>query len=159
MWHLEIYRWIHSAERWCFNAKAIASLAVPSKSWSEHGVASLLDWPCSMSWRVWQLHGSWAVGTREKRWPLGAGTMEEQQCTKRVVINFNAAIIEMKSIGQVTNAVSVTSRIPSCFWKEAYLQVCVLCCNGLTADWWMVHLTDFQPKCIIGSGAKVVRNL
>jgi hypothetical protein len=49
--------------------------------------------------------------------------MEEQQDTKRVVIFFNAAIIEMKSIGQVTNAVSATSRISSCFCKEAYLQV------------------------------------
>jgi hypothetical protein len=36
------------------------------------------------------------LGARGKKWPLGAGTMEEQQqCTKLVVINFNAAIIEM----------------------------------------------------------------
>ena len=35
----------------------------------------------------------WARG---KKWPLGTGTLEEQQqCTELVVINFNAAIIEM----------------------------------------------------------------
>jgi hypothetical protein len=31
---------------------AIAGLAVQSKSWSEHDAVCLLDWPCSMSWRV-----------------------------------------------------------------------------------------------------------
>ena len=35
----------------------------------------------------------WARG---KKRPLGAGTLEvQQQCTELVVINFNAAIIEM----------------------------------------------------------------